>query len=344
MAPEAVLCFDGDRAGQRAAARAAERALPLLRPEVSIRFAGLPAGEDPDSLIGGKGRAAMAELIDSALTLSDALWRMECGGRVPASPEERAALQKRLEDHAQAIKDPTVRSHVRRSFRERLWPKRPAAESKAGGGKKWASEVNFGASGSKSKRIDADGLQEEILLTTLMRRPEIFDHCDERLGMLSFSAPELDSLRQEVLKTLGARPDLDTAGLERHLRLTGFAAIVDSVLSPTALIHAFFARPETAVETVREGWDEAYERYLEGNVRDEIGAAQQQLAGDMTTDVFGRFRRLMEPNLRGHRSDDQSVELSEKDFAELEGAELEGTGPKGGGHAAKGHGIGRKGR
>ncbi|HLJ63670.1 MAG TPA: DNA primase, partial [Stellaceae bacterium] len=50
MAPEPVLCFDGDAAGERAAARALERALPLLKPGFSLRFASLPAGEDPDTL------------------------------------------------------------------------------------------------------------------------------------------------------------------------------------------------------------------------------------------------------------------------------------------------------
>ena len=51
LAPEPVLCFDGDSAGERAALRAAERALPLLRPGLTLRFATLPAGEDPDTLV-----------------------------------------------------------------------------------------------------------------------------------------------------------------------------------------------------------------------------------------------------------------------------------------------------
>ena len=54
LAPEPVLCFDGDEAGRRAMARAAERALPLLKPGFGLRFAELPAGEDPDTLIQGR--------------------------------------------------------------------------------------------------------------------------------------------------------------------------------------------------------------------------------------------------------------------------------------------------
>src|SRR3954452_2306850 len=55
LAPEPGLCFDGDAAGQRAALRAPARPLPLLQPGRSLRFAALPAGEDPDSLIRGGG-------------------------------------------------------------------------------------------------------------------------------------------------------------------------------------------------------------------------------------------------------------------------------------------------
>jgi DNA primase len=39
VAQEPILCFDGDNAGQRAAARAADRAIPLLKPGLSLRFA-----------------------------------------------------------------------------------------------------------------------------------------------------------------------------------------------------------------------------------------------------------------------------------------------------------------
>jgi DNA primase len=74
LAPEPVLCFDGDVAGQRAASRALRRALPLLRPGQSLRFAKLPAGEDPDSIIRAAGRAAFDQVLAAAQPLSSMLW------------------------------------------------------------------------------------------------------------------------------------------------------------------------------------------------------------------------------------------------------------------------------
>ena len=64
LVPEPTLCFDGDAAGERAAARAAERALPLLKPGQSLRFALLPEGEDPDTLILARGLGGHAGLLD----------------------------------------------------------------------------------------------------------------------------------------------------------------------------------------------------------------------------------------------------------------------------------------
>ncbi len=75
LSPEPILCFDGDTAGQRAALRALGRALPLLQPGKSLRFATLPPGEDPDSLIRGAGQRAFALILAAARPLCEMLWQ-----------------------------------------------------------------------------------------------------------------------------------------------------------------------------------------------------------------------------------------------------------------------------
>ena len=65
MAPEPILCFDGDAAGRRAAFRAVETVLPHLKPGFSVQFAFLPDGLDPDDLIRQHGAAAFQEILST---------------------------------------------------------------------------------------------------------------------------------------------------------------------------------------------------------------------------------------------------------------------------------------
>src|SRR5208283_1703049 len=59
MAEEPILCFDGDKAGLKAAYRAIDTALPLIEPGRSLRFALLPGGQDPDELLRSGGPVAV---------------------------------------------------------------------------------------------------------------------------------------------------------------------------------------------------------------------------------------------------------------------------------------------
>ena len=78
MAPEPVLCFDGDAAGRRAAFRAVETVLPHLKPGFSVRFAFLTDGLDPDDFIRQHGAAAFQAVLDTKLLpLFDVLMQRE---------------------------------------------------------------------------------------------------------------------------------------------------------------------------------------------------------------------------------------------------------------------------
>lgn len=120
MADEPILCFDGDRAGQKAAYRAADLALPHLKPGKSLRFALLPEGQDPDDLARSGGRAAIEEVIGAARGLADMLWSREIEGGSFATPERRAALEARIGELGNGIRDEVVRRYYRQDLAERL--------------------------------------------------------------------------------------------------------------------------------------------------------------------------------------------------------------------------------
>jgi DNA primase len=120
MADEPILCFDGDRAGQKAAYRAADLALPFLAPGKSLRFALLPEGQDPDDLARSGGRGAIEEVIGAARPLADMIWSRELEGGNFATPERRAALEARIRELSNGIRDEVVRRYYRDEFSERL--------------------------------------------------------------------------------------------------------------------------------------------------------------------------------------------------------------------------------
>jgi DNA primase len=120
MADEPILCFDGDKAGQKAAWRAADLALPHLRPGKSLRFALLPEGQDPDDLARSGGRVAIEEVISAARGLADVIWSREIEGGTFATPERRAALEARIGELTNGIRDDVVRRYYRQDLSQRL--------------------------------------------------------------------------------------------------------------------------------------------------------------------------------------------------------------------------------
>lgn len=120
MADEPILCFDGDKAGLRAAYRAIELALPRISAEKTIRFALLPAGLDPDDLVRQRGRAAMEDVLNGARPLVDMLWERETAAIDITTPERRAGLERRIGVLAASIADASVRRHYEDELRRRL--------------------------------------------------------------------------------------------------------------------------------------------------------------------------------------------------------------------------------
>jgi DNA primase len=120
MADEPILCFDGDKAGQKAAHRAADMALPHLKPGKSLRFALLPEGQDPDDLARSGGRPAIEEVIGAARGLAEMIWSREIEGGSFATPERRAALEARIGELGNSIRDEVVRRYYRQDLSQRL--------------------------------------------------------------------------------------------------------------------------------------------------------------------------------------------------------------------------------
>jgi DNA primase len=257
-APEPILAFDGDAAGLKAAHRAAHLALPHLKPGHSLRFAFLPSGEDPDSFIAANSAGAMSVLLESAIPLSQLLWRAETEGRDISTPERRAGLEHSLKEITDRITDPKVAEYYRRGFNELVFenfkrrspqpgaarvplrsPGRPDTKFRGGAGPRplpgTPEAVSASVQGSalvRSGQAAARHAKELELGRLLLEAPEIALSEAESLAVLDLADPSLDRLRHELLNLAASGSSLEKAGVEAHLLRKGMADLLARFAGP----------------------------------------------------------------------------------------------------------------
>ena len=137
LCDQVVFCFDGDRAGQKAAWRALENALPQLQDGKRLGFLFLPEEHDPDTYIREYGRDAFEHELDNSLPLSGYLLR-ELTAQVDLRTQEgKSALLKSAQPLLTAITAPTTALLLRKEVAalagveqaelEALWSIKPVA-------------------------------------------------------------------------------------------------------------------------------------------------------------------------------------------------------------------------
>jgi DNA primase len=248
-APEPILAFDGDTAGLKAAHRAAHLALPHLKPGHSLRFAFLPAGEDPDSFLAANGSGAMQMLLEAAIPLSQLLWRAETEGKDFSTPERRAGLEQALGALVGQIGDAKVADYYRRGFDQLIFENfkrrtpqaqgdraRPAYRQTAGKfrppprpqpGTPEAVSTSVQSSALVRKGVAGARQAKEMELGRLLAaQPQIALWEGEALAGLDLSDPSLDRLRHELLNLAASGSSLEKAGVQTHFARQGMAELL----------------------------------------------------------------------------------------------------------------------
>ncbi|TKD50794.1 DNA primase [Sphingomonas baiyangensis] len=243
MADVPVLCFDGDAAGQKAAIRAAERALPMLAPGKRIEIATLPAGLDPDDIVGAGGAKAFRSVLKRARSLDDFIWTSEFAALPPqAGPDERAALLHRLDKAAETIGDPILRQQYRSAFRERF----------------------YGVFGSRAQRMsvvqaaagpvvqeERRGLQftlHRAVLLGLMRYPEVLVERVEDVSALQIVHRKLRQWRDMLVEQALQWPTADVIEITHEMLSNEFGLEIEKRCFGKDLAFSFYFARTDATE------------------------------------------------------------------------------------------------
>jgi len=215
-AGEVVFCFDGDDAGLRAAWRALEQVLPVLGPGRAVRFAFLPAGEDPDSLVGKSGVGAFEEELERARPLSAYLFdTLAAPGMTGA--EQRARFAGALKPLLARVRDPLFRETLTAEAAERLGLPLDRLEPLLSGDTRRPRPAAPPRRQTGPQAAEAWDTRVERALALALAAPGEIAAGLPDIDLSALELPGTPVLR-EMLETLSASPHLTSASLLERFR------------------------------------------------------------------------------------------------------------------------------
>lgn len=322
MAEEPILCFDGDRAGRKAAHRAIDVALPLLGPGRSLRFAFLPDGQDPDDLARSGGQEAVARVLGQAKPLVETLWSREVEAGPLDTPERWAALHRRLSEKLREIKDETLRRYYQEDMRERLAAARNPGRVRGGGVNPSGAffrpragvPVRGGrfqpAGGQQGYRLQPAQVSDRLrqtaafagtggtpareaqLLLTLINHPGLLARHVEDLAELELTSRDAARLR-DALTHLAMEAHERPQDVRAALHAIGLAAELQRVDAVDVVASLWCVLPEAAEEDAAESLRQALALHRRARaLHRELKSAETELARDATEQNLDRLREI----------------------------------------------------
>lgn len=304
LTPEPILCFDGDKAGLRAAYRAVDLALPALKPGRSVRFALLPDGQDPDDLIRNSGREAMISVIAAARPLVEMIWLRETENGGFETPERRAAFEAKLRDIARSVGDETVRRHYEQALSERVREFFGGNAGNSQGGRReprrfvkrgqpdspdtpryvptfrtQTIQVSQALQQTKSRALA--GPRETMLIMTMVNHPALIAEHFGTFAEIELTNRDLDSLRSQILEIAAHEPHIDVDALRRRLVSSGLGELVDRLDLQIKLSGNWQASTHASQQDALDGWIQAVTLHRKARtLHKELKDAEAALASD----------------------------------------------------------------
>ena len=333
LASEPILCFDGDKAGHKAAFRAIDTALPLIGAGKSLRFAMLPDGQDPDDLARSGGAPAIGEVLRRAQPLAEMLFIRETEGQVFETPEKRAGLEKRLREFVGLITDETLRRHYGADMQQRLAsflgmggpaPARRNFERPARGGRRGAffdAGPRIGIAGAAMQaprhlaRRPREAPREIAILAVLLGHPTLLERHFEEIAAIELTAPTLAAFRDRLFG-LPEHAYTGAEALAQALESAGLADERDRILRAAAAAPNWWclraaAETSDAEHVLRQTM--ALQR-SSGALNRELKLAEQALASDPTEQNLARLL-----DIKANLADLANAEAAIEGFGDLSG-------------------------
>lgn len=206
LAPQAVLVFDGDEAGMRAALRSLEF---FLREKLPVRFLPLPEGMDPDDFINKEGREAFIQLLTEAKPLMEVFLEHSLAN-YDGSVEGRLTVVRTVAPMLKLLDSPTAQESYLRILDQRLGVSEEVLRAElALTGTRRKSAV---ASQKREKELGLPEWEEGII-RILVNYPQWIPTLEENSALDSFQRKDWAEVGRLLIKYHREGGKLDLSGL-----------------------------------------------------------------------------------------------------------------------------------
>ena len=255
-----IICFDGDKAGKKAAERVIELAIKNLKPGKNIRFINLDDDLDPDDYVKKNGIKSFFRIANDSISLNDQIWRNFLNKIDISTPEGKANLERELRSILRLIEDKSIRKHYGLFFKEcldkvfynnkenfmplnrknksNIFDKIKIKDSKVGSGEKIPSGL------------------ETLLIAGILIYPELIEKNIENFESLIINHNLLDQVRNEVVDLYISEKSPDLTKIKEFI-INNYDEILKKELKFSK--NYWSNHKNSTIETISSVWVEIFE-------------------------------------------------------------------------------------
>ncbi len=329
LAPEPIICFDGDDAGRRAAFRVLDMALPLIESGHSLKFVLLPEGQDPDDMVRSGGRPAIEAALGQAESLAGMIWRAALSSNSLETPEGRVSFEAEIDRLTGLIQEQRSRFHFRKALRDRF-RQEISTPSRGTGGFRVSPRGGFGRghvvgasealkrsalaqSGGKKTSLHpmrqpqmalGGRHREGLLVFTLVNHPGVLEAHVEDFAACEIRDPELLTLKTALLEAVTTHPGLDTEALRGHFMNRGIGEIAERLAAQDVLKCVGFAQESATQNDAEKHWLEVLASHnMASALLQDLQDAERAFVSERTEDNLDRLRAVQHQLLKHERGE-----------------------------------------
>jgi DNA primase len=262
-----IICFDGDDAGIRAMTKCIDIALPVLEVGKSLRFAKLPTGQDPNSILSSNNftKEYLLSIFKASRNLSDVLWEHLVNSSLKNGiyPETLASLKKSYLSSVGKIIDVDIRNFYIRIYSEYFNILYNSLKPKMVNG--LMTQKNFSGDVCEprlNKLYNRDDIRYKIFFACLINHNYILQGTIQQVMKVNFPNKWRNFFYCLIFFFRDHLDGFNINELKSYLILNGFKNILYDILSDATYLHGRFSMPKSKSDLAYKGYLELLNFFL----------------------------------------------------------------------------------